>query len=103
LAWAPSFIFTKNGLVSVLVIKPTTISAEAEPEVEADGAAAPELQAVISGSASARPRTAARLRIMWVPSLEDVAFGEGSRWVNPALAVWAEPAWTISAAAPAGS
>src|SRR5450759_123203 len=38
LAWAPSFIFTKNGLVSVFVIRPTMIW-PLDPDADAPGAA----------------------------------------------------------------
>jgi len=38
LAWAPSFIFTKNGLVSVFVIRPTMIW-PLDPDADAPGTA----------------------------------------------------------------
>jgi hypothetical protein len=44
---APSFIFTKNGLVSVFVIRPTLTSPEPEPaEPDAEPEPEPDPQAV---------------------------------------------------------
>jgi hypothetical protein len=56
---APSFIFTKNGLVSVLVIRPTLTSPEPAP-VEADPEPEPDPQAVRVRAAT--PAAAAALR-----------------------------------------